>query len=123
MKRALLALLAVAAVGCGPRYQAITFTLLNNTPLPVVVDEDGIEIPVGIAASVSARLHSSSMIEYDQEALDLDSKDRGVLASDPGPGARTFVLTGVAVGETCLEVQVEFAEEDCIPVKVVAPPP
>ncbi len=123
MKRLALALLAALAAGCGPRYQSITFTLLNNTPVPVVVDDDAIEIPVGIAASIKATLHSSSMIEYDQEALDLDSQDRGVLAADPGPGARTFVLTGVAVGETCLSVEVEFAEEDCIPVRVTAAPP
>lgn len=126
MKRLLLALLAalpLAGVGCGPQYQTITFTLLNSPPIPVVVDDDMIELPVGIAASIHAELESGTQIEYVDEPLELESQDRGVLLSEASAGARNFVLVGVAVGETCLKVEVDYVEEDCIPVRVIAPPP
>lgn len=126
MKRVLLtttlALTALAGVGCGPQYQAITFTLRNTPPTPVEVDDHLIEIPVGIAASIHAELESGTNIEYVDEPLELISQDRDVLLVEPSGGERNFVLVGVAVGETCLAVEVDHAEEDCISVRVIAPP-
>lgn len=123
MKRLLLAALALAGVACGPQYETITFTLRNNPPVAVLVDDDAIELPVGIAAAIHAELESGTKIEYVDEPLDLDSQDPAILRVDVGTGARNFVLIGVAVGETCLAVEVEDAQEDCIPVRVTAPPP
>lgn len=120
---ALAALLAAATLaGCGPRYQTIVFELRSQPPIPVRVSADEIEIPVGIAVSVHATIESSSNIEFvPDDALDLDSEDRGILAADPTPGSHNFVFVGVAVGETCLTVEVEYEEEECIPVRVIAP--
>lgn len=122
MKRALLTLLATAAVGCAPQYRAITFQLRSQPPHPVQLDDEQIEISVGVAASVRAVLHSSTMIEYVDEPLDLDSQDGDVLQVVPGSGTYNFVLIGIREGETCIEVEVDFEVQECIPVRVVAPP-
>lgn len=117
------ALLAAALLpACGPQYQTITFELRSQPPLPVRISADEIEIPAGIAVSVHATLESSTRIEFvPDDALDLDSQDRGILLSDATPGSHNFVLVGVAVGETCLQVEVEYEEQECIPVRVTAP--
>lgn len=115
------ALVAVTLAGCGPRYQTITFELNSQPPIPVRVDSDEIEVPVGVAVSIHAELESSSNIEFTtSDALDLKSQDRDILLSEATPGAHNFVLVGVAPGETCLSVVVEYEEEDCIPVRVLA---
>jgi len=116
-------LLAAALLSaCGPQYQTITFELRSQPPIPVRISADEIELPVGIAVSVHATLESSTRIEFvNDDALDLDSQDRDILLSDATPGAHNFVLVGVAVGETCLTVEVEHEEQECIPVRVTAP--
>lgn len=112
----------VALGGCGPRYQTATFTLNSQPPVPVRVEPDEIELPVGVAVSVHVKLESKSSIEYtEDDALDLESKDRGVLLAETTAGVHNWVLVGVAEGETCLAVVVEYEEEDCIPVRVTAP--
>lgn len=117
-----LAVLAAVALGaCGPRYQTLTFELRSQPPIPVRVDADEIEIPVGVAVAVHVTIESSTRIEFvDRDHLDLDSEDRDVLLAEATPGAHNFVLIGVAAGETCLTVEVEFEEEECIPVRVTA---
>jgi hypothetical protein len=111
----------LALAGCGPRYQTITFELNSQPPIPVRVDADEIELPVGVAVSIRAQLQSSSSIEFTtDDALELKSKDRDVLLSEDTAGAHNFVLVGVKEGETCLSVVVEYEEEDCIPVRVLA---
>ena len=62
------------------------------------------------------------MIEYVDEPLDLDSQDGDVLQVVPGSGTYNFVLIGIREGETCIEVEVDFEVQECIPVRVVAPP-
>lgn len=118
----LAALLGLTAVlgACGPRYETIVFELESQPPLPVRVNAELIEIPVGIAVAVHAILESSSRIEYvPEDPLDLKSRDSTVLRTEATPGAHKFVLVGVAVGETCLAIEVEYEEAECIPVRVI----
>lgn len=118
----LAALLGLTALlgACGPRYETIVFELQSQPPLPVRVHADEIELPVGVAVAVHATLESSSRLEYvPEDHLDLDSRDPDVLQAEATPGAHNFVLVGVAVGETCLAVEVEHEEEECIPVRVI----
>ncbi|HEY8378454.1 MAG TPA: hypothetical protein VIK91_18285 [Nannocystis sp.] len=123
MKRlALLFGALVALGGCSPRYEAVDFVLRSQPPVPVRVDRDQIEIPVGLAVAVHAELVSGSNIEYTEEdRLELRSKDTGVLLAEDTSGAHNFVLIGVSEGETCVAVIVQLEEEDCIPVRVTAP--
>lgn len=123
MTRAILFLLTTTALlACGPRYKAIELTLRNQPPVPVRVDGDEIEIPLGIAVSVHAEVFSSTNLEYtDEDIVDLESRDRDILQVEATEGERNFVLVAMAVGETCLAVEVNFDEEECIPVRVTAP--
>ncbi|MCY0994727.1 hypothetical protein OV203_46810 [Nannocystis sp. ILAH1] len=117
------AALAAAATltACGPRYQTVTFELRSQPPVPVRLTGEEIEIPAGIAVSVHVTIESSARIEFtNKDALALNSQDRDILLSEATPGAHNFVLVGVAAGETCLAVEVEHEEEECIPVRVVA---
>jgi hypothetical protein len=118
----LVPLLGLAALlgACGPRYETIRFELKSQPPLPVRLDADLIEIPAGIAVAVHATLESSARLEYvPEDPLALKSRDPAVLRAEATPGAHNFVLIGVAVGETCLAVEVEYEEEECIPVRVI----
>lgn len=123
MKRVLSILTAALALaGCGPRYEAITFTLESTPPVPVRVEFNEIEVPVGIAVSVHAELQSSSSLEYvEEDQLELLSGDRDIFLVEGTAGARNFVFVGVAPGETCLSVLIDHEEEDCVPVRVTEP--
>lgn len=123
MNRALLRFTAACAlVGCGPQYREIELTVRNQPPIPIRISGDEIELPVGIAVSVHAEVFSATRLEYtDEDVVDLISQDRDVLLAEATAGERNFVLVGAAIGETCLSVEVNFEEQECIPVKVIAP--
>ncbi|MDC0716695.1 hypothetical protein [Nannocystis bainbridge] len=119
------AFMTLAAAGllaaCGPRYQTVTFEVRSQPPVPVRLTGDELEVPVGIAVAVHVTIESSARIEFtNKDALALVSQDRDVLLAEATPGAHNFVLVGVSVGETCIAVEVEYEEEECIPVRVVA---
>lgn len=123
MTRALLLFTAACALSaCGPRYKAIELTVRNTPPIPTRISDDEIELPLGIAVSVHAEVYSSTSLEYtDKNRVELKSRDRAILDVEPTSGERNFVLVAAGVGETCLAVEVDFDEEDCIPVTVTAP--
>lgn len=124
MKRLVLVPFCLAAglAACGPRYEAIVFELKSQPPFPVRLEFNEIELPVGVAVSVHARLESSSSLEYVDEQLELVSEDRDIFEVEGVAGSGNFAFIGVAEGETCLSVLVDHAEEECIPVRVTAPP-
>lgn len=121
MTRALL-LLALALAACGPQYKTIELDPVNSPPVPVRISANEIELPLGIAVAVHAEIFSRTTLEYtDEDRVDLLSRDRAIIDVTPTSGERNFVFVAVALGETCVAVEVNHDEEDCIPARVVAP--
>lgn len=120
MKRlACLALCLLA--GCQPRYETLEFELLTSPPVPVRVSGAEIELPVGLAVAVRVAPQSGNGPQYtDDDLVVLRSRDRAVALSEPAGADREFVLVGVAEGETCIAVEINHDEADCIPTRVVA---
>lgn len=120
MKRLfLLPLLLLAA--CGPRYDGIELELYSAPPVPVRVHATEIELSVGIAAAIDVRPLSSNQFDYyESDQLDLRSRDRSILRVEPTEHPRRFVLIGVAPGETCVDIEVDYDERGCIPATVLA---
>lgn len=120
MKRTI-ALLLLAA-GCGPHYEGIALTLHSEPPVPVRIDDQEIEIPAGIAVAVDVKPLSSGRFEYlVTDPLELRSQDRDVMRVEPTEDSRRFVFVGVAPGDTCIEIEVDYDDHGCIPARVVAP--
>jgi hypothetical protein len=120
--RALL-LFTLALAACGPQFKTIELTVRNNPPVPVRISADEIELPLGIAVSVHAEIFSSTNLEYtDEDRVNLLSRDRAIVDVTPTSGERNFVFIAAALGDTCVAVEVNHEEEDCIPARVVAAP-
>lgn len=120
MTRALL-LFTLALAACGPQFKTIELTVRNNPPVPVRISAAEIELPLGVAVSVHAEIFSSTNLEYtDEDRVDLLSRDRAIVDVTPTSGERNFVFVAAALGDTCIAVEVNYEEEDCIPAKVVA---
>jgi hypothetical protein len=119
----LLALL-LATAACQPRYDGIELTLFSNPPVPVRVDEQEIELSVGLAVAVDVEPLSSSRFDYySDDPLSLRSQDRAILRVEPTENPRRFVLVAVSAGETCVEIEVLHEDHGCIPATVLAAPP
>lgn len=120
MKRTIALLLLATA--CQPRYDGIELTLHSQPPVPVRVDGESIEIPLGIAVAVDVKPLSSGRFEFlEDDQLALRSQDRDVLRVEPTENGRVFVLVGVGLGETCVDIEVTYDDHGCIPARVVAP--
>ena len=122
MKRfCLLSVLGLLALGCdeGTRYAGMTFEPQSSPPIPVSIESDRIEIPVGIAVKVKATPESTGD-EYKENALlSLRAEDDDLLAVYATEKEREFVFVGLREGETCLEVRVNRTERECIEVEVL----
>ena len=122
MKR--LCLLPLLLAACGPRYDGIELELYSAPPVPVRVHATEIELSVGIAAAIDVRPLSSNQFDYyESDQLDLRSQDRDILRVEPTESPRRFVLIGVAPGETCVDIEVDYDERGCIPATVLAASP
>jgi hypothetical protein len=110
-----LAALAVGAVGCHP-FDRVDFDAVTTPPVAASVTFDEVTIPKGIAIAVEARPMSGDD-ELDAE-LELRSADTSILGVDPGVDDKTFVLYGVSVGSTVVEVYYDGELEDEIPAQV-----
>ena len=122
MKR-LIALLLLATA-CGPRYDGLEIELFSAPPVPVRVDGAEIELSVGVAAAVDVKPLSSNQFDYyETDQLELRSQDRAVLRVEPTEQPRRFVLIGVAPGETCVDIEVDYEDHGCIPATVIAATP
>jgi hypothetical protein len=117
----LLTAFGLLALGCdeGPHYAGMTFEPLSSPPVPVSIESDRIEIPVGIAVQVRATPESSGS-EYKGGALvSLRAEDDDLLAVYGTEDKHEFVFVGLREGETCLEVRVNRTERECIEVEVL----
>ncbi|MEZ4452792.1 MAG: hypothetical protein R3B09_25245 [Nannocystaceae bacterium] len=115
------ALLLAAAAGltaCQPDYGSLDISVESSPPVAVDIRDHSFEVPLGVAVLIKVEPISGNNNDYvETDEVELDSKDSDVLAVDPGSKARTFVLTGRAVGSTCVQVYVNGRAEECIDAK------
>ncbi|HEY0137066.1 MAG TPA: hypothetical protein VGB85_23445 [Nannocystis sp.] len=118
----MLPLLALTA--CGPRYDGVVLELYSAPPVPVRVNGEEIEVAAGVAAAVDVRPLSSNQFDYyESDQLVLTSQDRDILRVEPTEAPRRFVIIGVAPGETCVDIEVDYEDHGCIPATVIAATP
>jgi hypothetical protein len=114
----------LAPLGCtSPEYGGMTFQQYTDPPLDVSVTPDRIELPEGVAFLVKALPVSKN--EHDYTARDdmaLTSANASILGVHEADRITKVVLVGVGVGTTCMRVEVNDREEECIPVEVTDNP-
>jgi hypothetical protein len=119
-----LVLLTLApASGCQPDFSGLDFEGVSSPPSGVttIVRDDEIEIPEGIAIAVRVTPHSSNLTPYDStNRVELRGRDEAILDVEPTEEERVWVLIGIDVGSTCVEVEIDGREQDCIDASVVA---
>ncbi|HEX6240157.1 MAG TPA: hypothetical protein VFZ61_04670 [Polyangiales bacterium] len=121
MKRWSLLLCVCLGVACddGPHYVGVSFEPQSAPPVPVSFEPDRIEIPVGIAVEVEVRPESSGEAYDKHDLLVLRADDEDLLGVYATEDERQFVFVGLREGETCLEVQLNRQQRECIDVRVV----
>lgn len=116
--------LALLLAACGPRYDGVDITLHSEPPVPVRVSDNEFELPAGIAVAIDVKPLSSNQFDYyESDQLELRSDDRQVLRVEPTENPRRFILIGVAPGDTCVQLEVDYQNHGCIPAAVLAPAP
>ncbi len=117
----LIALSLLLLAACHPTYGHVELTLYSSPPVPVRVESDEVELPVGVAVAIDVEPKSGNDYEYfKDDEVTLDTEDRQILRVDPTENPRRFVLTGVKAGQTCVVVEVFGEREECIPATVLA---
>ena len=97
----------------------MTFVAQSSPPVPVSIESDRIEIPVGIAVKVKATPESTGSEFKERTLLTLRAEDDDLLAVYATENEREFVFVGLREGDTCLEVRLNRTERECIDVEVV----
>ncbi len=121
MNRFIALSLLLLAAACHPTYGHVDLTLYSSPPVPVRVESDEVELPVGVAVAIDVEPKSGNDYEYfKDDEVTLDTEDRQILRVDPTENPRRFVLTGVKAGQTCVVVEVFGEREECIPATVLA---
>lgn len=121
MNRIIALSLLLLAAACHPTYGRVDLTLYSSPPVPVRVESDEVELPVGVAVAIDVEPKSGNDYEYfKDDEVTLDTEDRQILRVDPTENPRRFVLTGVKAGQTCVVVEVFGEREECIPATVLA---
>lgn len=116
--------LALLFAACGPRYDGVEITLHSEPPIPVRVSDAEFELPAGIAVAIDVKPLSSNQFDYyESDQLELRSDDRQILRVEPTENPRRFILIGVAPGDTCVQLEVDYDAHGCIPATVLAPTP
>lgn len=115
----------VALLGActSPEYGGMTFSQLTDPPLDVEVTSSRIELPEGIAFLIKALPTSRNGQDYTaSDDMALTSANESVLGVHEADRITKVVLVGVRVGTTCLAVEINDEDEDCIPVEVIENP-
>jgi hypothetical protein len=96
-----IALLALGTVGCSHEYR-VHFKYLTDAPSDVLVTGELIEMPEGAVVGVEAwALEDDERIG---DRVDLIPARPGIVGIDFGLEERTFVLYGIALGATSVDV-------------------
>jgi hypothetical protein len=115
---------AIGAAGCGPDFGSLSFAKRTSPPAETVIDFDGIEIRVGIAAGVIVTPLDDDGDQMDEETtVDLNATDTKVVGVDPVLEPGSFVIYGVSPGNTTISVEVDGSHEANIPVTVTLQEP
>lgn len=108
--------------GCQPHLGYLEIEVKSSPPLPVSIHNHSFEVPVGVAVLIHVEPVSDNINNYvATDSVELTSQKSSVLDVEPGPDDRTFVLVGASPGDTCVEVYINGASEECIPATVLAP--
>jgi len=107
--------LSLSAFGCQPDYASVEVEVGSSPPVPVSIHSRDFQVPIGISVLITVTPVSDNNNDYiETDTVELTSKDRTILNVEPGPEDRSFVLVGVGVGSTCVEVVINGSVEDCI---------
>jgi hypothetical protein len=102
----------------------MTFEMRTNPPRSVTVEPDRIELPVGIAFLVKALPNSINDQDYTaRDDMALTSANEAIFGVHEADRITKVVLVGVRAGSTCMRVEINHYEEECIPVEVVEATP
>jgi len=113
-------LLSVGSAACQPDYGSIEVEVASSPPVPVSIHSRDFRVPVGISVLINVTPISDNRNDYiETDSVELTSQDRSVLNVEPGPEEWSFVLVGVGLGSTCVDVVINGAVEDCISAEVV----
>lgn len=118
---ALLAALTLPA--CQPSFSAAEIETASNPPVGVtpIVRDDLLEVPEGVAIAIRVTPISGNATPYGPEdQIKLVSSNEGIVTTEPTPDGQVWVVAGVATGETCVELQINGKQEDCIETTVVS---
>ena len=122
MRRLLLcAALALPTLACSPSYMAVELEAVSNPPVGVTttIRDDEVEIPVGVVMAVKVTPLSDNATPYERsDRVRLRGKDTSILDVEPTEDERVFVLIGVSPGNTCIEVEINGSNKDCIDASV-----
>lgn len=91
----------------------------SNSPLPIDVDDDLVELPVGIAVTLKVKPVSGNEQRYtSNDDLEFESRNPTVMGAFQIGETSEVVVTGVRPGRTCLRVIVNDEEVTCLDVRV-----
>ena len=97
--------------------------ILSSPPAAVRIDQNLIEMPAGISVLVRATPRSDSSTEYkSKHRLTLESADLDIFDVRRSEDEDDeWVLIGVSPGSTCVRVDVDGDEQECLPVEISEP--
>lgn len=111
--------LALGLGACQPHYDGLEIRYLNGTG---EFDSDGLQVREGQALAVEITPLSDNRYEdyEDFDIVELLSANPNVLVTAPSTDTNRFVLIGVAIGETVVDVEINGRDVDTIDAKVIA---
>lgn len=112
-------LLAVATA-CQPDYGSLEVELGTTPPAAASIHSTDFQLQIGTAVLINVKPVSANRNDYiETDSVEMTSQDRTIMDVEPGPEAWSFVLIGAGLGETCIDVVINGAVEDCIEARVV----
>ena len=111
-----LGMLGLVLAACGPDYDGLSITLVGGDAEDI--DRDGMVVTEGRAAVIEVEPRSRRKDFDATDELTLESADESVAQVDPGVRVDTWMVRGVAPGETDVEVRIDGALEDRITITV-----
>lgn len=103
-----------------PEFGHLEVEQRSSAPVAIDVDDDLVEIPLGIAARIKVKPVSKGNNGYSShDELAFATDDSSVMDAFQIDETSQVVITGVRVGSTCLRVLVNDVQVDCLDVKVV----
>ena len=109
-----------ATTACQPDYGSLEVELGTTPPAAASIHSTDFQIQIGTAVLINVKPVSANRNDYiETDTVEMTSQDRTVMDVEPGPEAWSFVLIGAGIGETCIDVVINGAVEDCIDARVV----